>query len=447
MSEVASIERDGGRLVLARYLEPLAPYLADKTLTEIVVNRPGEIFVEGPSGWKRHEVAALTHAYLMHLATAAAGHTRQDIGPEHPVVSTSLIGEERCQIVVPPAVPAGMVSLTIRKPSALTMTLDAFERAKLFDEVRAASDELTADEHRLLALKEAGAWREFLELAVRTRRNIIISGATGSGKTTLSKALIAAIPAHERLITIEDTAELVIPHQNCVRLLYAKGGQGLAKIGPRELLGSCLRMRPDRILLQELRDGTAFFYLRNVNSGHPGSITTVHADSARLAFEQLTLLVKESAEGRDLHRDDIRSLLLLLLVDVVVQMQKRDGRYRITEIYYDPVRKRDHVRQGGARHGARAWGLRAFSPGRLERSAARAPASRRRVPLVGDRHGLAALRRRPALRSLADSGDARRYHRGLRTARRNPPSPPAPASRQRPFRFRARNQGCGLAFR
>jgi len=117
----------------------------------------------------------------------------------------------------------------------------------------------------------------------------------------------------------------------------------VAKIGPRELLESSLRMRPDRILLQELRDGTAFFYLRNVNSGHPGSITTVHADSARLAFEQMTLLVKESAEGRDLHRDDIRSLLLLL-VDVVVQMQKRDGRYRISEIYYDPVRKRDHAR-------------------------------------------------------------------------------------------------------
>src|SRR5712675_1107569 len=92
------------------------------------------------------------------------------------------------------------------------------------------------------------------------------------------------------------------PHQNCVRLLYAKDGQGVAKIGPRELLESCLRMRPDRILLQELRDGTAFFYLRNVNSGHPGSITTVHADSARLAFEQLTLLVKESEGGSDLAR-------------------------------------------------------------------------------------------------------------------------------------------------
>ncbi|WP_029084481.1 P-type DNA transfer ATPase VirB11 [Bradyrhizobium sp. th.b2] len=342
MIQVASLERDGGRLVLARYLEPLAPYLADNSLTEIVVNQPGEIFVEGPGGWTRHEAPALTHAYLSHLATAAAGHTRQDIGPEHPVVSTTLIGEERCQIVVPPAVPAGTVSLTIRKPSALTMTLDAFERTTLFDEVRVANDDLTADEHRLLALKEAGAWHDFLKLAVETRRNIIISGATGSGKTTLSKALIAAIPDQERLITIEDTAELVIPHPNCVRLLYAKDGQGVAKIGPRELLESCLRMRPDRILLQELRDGTAFFYLRNVNSGHPGSITTVHADSARLAFEQLTLLVKESAEGRDLHRDDIRSLLLLL-VDVVIQMQKRDGRYRISEVYYDPVRKRAQI--------------------------------------------------------------------------------------------------------
>jgi type IV secretion system protein VirB11 len=251
VSAVHSIERDGSRLVLARYLEPLAPFLEDKSLTEIVVNRPGEIFVEGPGGWNRHEAPALTHAYLSHLATAAAGHTRQDIDPEHPVVSTTLIGEERCQIVVPPAVPAGTVSLTIRKPSALTMTLDAFEQAELFDDVRAASDELTADEHRLLALKEAGAWRDFLQLAVSTRRNIIISGATGSGKTTLSKALIGAIPAHERLITIEDTAELVIPHQNCVRLLYAKDGQGLAKIGSPGSHSAAGAARWDGVLLSE----------------------------------------------------------------------------------------------------------------------------------------------------------------------------------------------------
>ena len=140
---------------------------------------------------------------------------------------------------------------------------------------------------------------------------------------------------HERLLTIEDTRELVVPHRNVVHMLYAKDKQGTAKISAKDLLESALRMRPDRILLQELRDGTAFFYLRNVNSGHPGSITTIHADSAELAFEQLTLLVKESEGGADLARDDIRSLLKLL-VDVVVQTKKVEGRFRVTEIYFDP---------------------------------------------------------------------------------------------------------------
>jgi type IV secretion system protein VirB11 len=327
------------RRVLLRCLEPIADLLADPELTEIVVNRPGEAFTEGPSGWRRHERGGLAFSHLMNLATAAAAFTRQDIAPDHPIVSTVLPSGERCQIVAPPAVPAGAVSFTIRKVAAAAMTLDEFERRSLFTDVRQASDGLSADEEALVRLRDAGHWRTFLERAVASRRNIVISGATGSGKTTLAKGLVALIPGHERILTIEDTAELTIPQPNHVRLLYAKDGSGVAKIGPRELLESALRMRPDRILLQELRDGTAFYYLRNVNSGHPGSITTVHADSARLAFEQLTLLVKESAEGRELAREDIRRLLHLT-IDIVVQMSHREGRYRITEIHYDPEAKR-----------------------------------------------------------------------------------------------------------
>src|SRR3546814_856481 len=133
------------------------------------------------------------------------------------------------------------------------------------------------------------------------------------------------------LVTGVQTCALPIFH-----MIYSKDGTGTAKVSAKELLESALRMRPDRILLQELRDGTAFFYLRNVNSGHPGSITTIHADSAELAFEQLTLLVKESEGGADLAREDIRSLLKIL-VDVVVQMKKVDGKFRMTEIYYDPA--------------------------------------------------------------------------------------------------------------
>jgi len=125
----------------------------------------------------------------------------------------------------------------------------------------------------------------------------------------------------------------VIHQPNHVRLFYSKGGQGLARVGAKELLESCLRMRPDRILLQELRDGTAFYYIRNVNSGHPGSITTVHADSAKLAFEQLTLLVKESEGGQYLERTDIRELLKIA-IDVVVQCKRIDRRFRVTELYF-----------------------------------------------------------------------------------------------------------------
>ena len=183
------------RRVLERYLDPLWPYLADERLTEVVVNRPGEVFVEGAHGWTRHDAPALTGQHLQNLALAAAAYTRQDIAPDHPIVSTLLPGGERCQVVVSPAVPAGTVSLTIRKVARLTMTLDEFERRDLFREVRAATETLSSEEQELVGLRDAGAWRAFLELAVRAKRNIIISGATGSGKTTLAKGLVACIPA------------------------------------------------------------------------------------------------------------------------------------------------------------------------------------------------------------------------------------------------------------
>lgn len=135
-----------------------------------------------------------------------------------------------------------------------------------------------------------------------------------------------------------------MPQRNRVHMMYAKDGKGLQKAGAKALLESALRMRPDRILLQELRDGTAFFYLRNVNSGHPGSITTVHANTAEGALEQLTLLVKESEGGNDLDRHDIRALLRSL-VDIVVQMDRlppaggQPARYRMTEVWFDPAGK------------------------------------------------------------------------------------------------------------
>ena len=327
----------GDTAVLQHYLAPLRVHLEPGDVTELVVNRPGEFAIERPGGWQWQEAPDLTEAALRPLAIAAAAVTSQDVTAETPICSTVLPTGERCQIVLPPA--AEHVSLTLRKPSAKTFGLEEFARSGLFDAVSLASDDLKPEDTNLLAMRDAGDWTGFFAAAVRARKNILISGATGSGKTTFSKGLIQLIPEHERLITIEDARELVVPHRNAVHLLYAKDGQGLAHIGAKQLLESALRMRPDRILLQELRDGTAFFYLRNVNSGHPGSITTIHADSAALAFEQMTLLVKESEGGRDLARDDIRALLHLL-VDIVVQMKRVGGRFRITEVWYEPLRKR-----------------------------------------------------------------------------------------------------------
>lgn len=321
--------------VVRELLSPIGRFLKDETLYEIVINKPGTVLTEGTAGWETHDIPDLTFDKLMRLARAVASFSHQGIDESRPVLSATLPDEHRIQIVIPPATTKGTVSITLRKPSAVSMTLDDMEKGGLFSEVTPVTDELTSSDANLLDLYQAGSYMAFLREAVLARKNIIISGATGSGKTTLSKALIQHIPDDERIITIEDTPELVIPQANHVRLFYSKGGQGLAKIGAKELLESCLRMRPDRILLQELRDGTAFYYIRNVNSGHPGSITTVHADSARLAFEQLTLLVKESDGGQDLERDDIRDLLKIA-IDVIVQCKRINGRFRVTEIYFDP---------------------------------------------------------------------------------------------------------------
>jgi type IV secretion system protein VirB11 len=342
LASSAAARRDQSResSALDLTLRALRPLLSNPEVTELCINRPGEAFVELRTGWKREALPFADFEWCLRLAKLVANSTRQRIDAESPLLSASLPSGERIQIVLPPATSQDCVAITIRRPSDQVWSIDELTQSGLFRATRRASDTLDETERELLSLLERQAYVDFMRLAVNSRKNILVSGPTGSGKTTYTKALIREIPADERLITIEDAKELVLDrHPNHVRLFYSKDDQGLARVTPKQLLESCLRMKPDRILLAELRAEEAFDYLRNVNSGHPGSITSVHAASAELAFEQLVLLVKQSRGGQEMARSDIKNLLYLL-VDVVIQFGVERHQRFVKEIWYDPERKR-----------------------------------------------------------------------------------------------------------
>ncbi len=322
---------------LIYYLEPISFLFDDSEISEICISE-GLVFAEKDNEWLKIEVKEFDKDKLFNIAHVIASDANQHIDEEHPILSAQLETGERIQVVFPPAATA--VNITIRKPSNITFSLDDLHRMGVFsDTIATESHSINNNDKLLLNLLKKKRLVEFFIQAILSKKNIIVSGPTGSGKITFMKSLVQYIPLQERIITIEDVQELIIPHENKVHLLYSKGGQSVANVTPKNLLESCLRMRPDRILLAELRGEEAFYYIRNVNSGHPGSITSIHANSPRMAFDQLMLYIKESEAGRNLDRADIIKLLHLL-VDIVVQFDRdATGQRKVTEIYFDPENK------------------------------------------------------------------------------------------------------------
>jgi len=308
-------------------------------VTEICINRPNEIWLENREGWQRVEVPGLSFARAVQFCTTVVNesNTGQRITDINPVVSLTFPTGQRAQFVVPPAVEAGCVSITIRLPSRSTRTLAEYQQDGFFDEIVEEAESIGAHERELLQLRSERRYADFFRQAVLYKKNIVVGGATGSGKTTFMKSLVNHVPANERLITIEDSRELFIDQPNAVHLLYSKGGQTTANVTAKSCMEACLRMKPDRIVLAELRGDESFYFIRNCASGHPGSITSCHAGSTAQTWDQLALMVKASSEGAGLEFATIKRLLMLT-IDIVVHIKSHAGRRCITGIDFDPGR-------------------------------------------------------------------------------------------------------------
>ena len=317
---------------LDAYLAPLASWLERDDVTDVLVNRPGEVWIEPAGGVMSREAApAVTETALGRLARQIAAASHQGVNREHPLLSAALPNGARVQVVAPPATRAGL-ALAVRKHVISDFTLDELGHAGLFAEGEAAASRVAADAE-LESLLARGDRLDFLKLAVRRRKTIVVSGAAGAGKTTLLNALIKEIPAGERLIVIEDAPEIRLDRDNAVGLIAVRGDQGEARVDADDLLRASMRMRPDRVLLGELRGAEAFTFLRAINSGHPGSITTVHADDPEGALDQIAMLAMTS--GLDLDWTRLQTYVGRL-IDVVVQMDRTGGRRRIRRILYQP---------------------------------------------------------------------------------------------------------------
>jgi pilus assembly protein CpaF len=292
---------------LAYFLQPIARLLEDEAVTEIMVNGPETVFVERhgrlePVDARFEDEDALISA--IHNLTQYVG---RDIGPDQPILDARLPSGARVHAIIPPASRTG-ACITIRKFRPDVLSLD--------------------DIVRLGTVSPAA--REFLELCIRLRKNILVAGASGAGKTSLLGALAEAIPADERILVIEDTTELRLKQPHIVQLesRSASGGEGVSL---RQLFVAALRMRPDRILVGEVRSGEALDMLQAMLSGHSGGLTTVHAATPRDALVRLETLSLMSDVELPVYvaRAQVASAIHLI---VQITRYPQDGSRRVTRI-------------------------------------------------------------------------------------------------------------------
>jgi pilus assembly protein CpaF len=287
---------------------PLAPLMADPAVTDILVNGPHLVYIERFGRLERTDVRFRDADHVVRIIQRIAARVGRRIDESSPMVDARLPDGSRVNATLPP--------VTIDGP---TLSIRRFGRRRL------RRDDLL----RLGMMSPAMA--RFLELVVAGRKNMLISGGTGSGKSTLLGALAEAIPARERIVTIEDAAELVLDQEHVVRMETRPPNiEGRGQITARELVINALRMRPDRIIVGEVRGGEALDMLQAMNTGHEGGLTTVHANSPRDALARLETMVLMA--GLELPSRAIREQAVAALQLIVHVRRFEDGVRRIEGI-------------------------------------------------------------------------------------------------------------------
>ncbi|HVM39011.1 MAG TPA: P-type DNA transfer ATPase VirB11 [Sphingomicrobium sp.] len=309
---------DSTGVYLGAYLRPFRRWLDREDLSELIVNRPGEIWIEtaGSMQLERVAVPEIDDVLIRRLAEQVARTTHQAINRQRPLLAATLPDGARVQFISPPATRGGW-TMAIRRHRLVDVPLAEYAAGPL---QQVSLDGIPDAQSRPL---------EFLRHAVAERRTILVSGGTSSGKTTFLNALLREIPSHERVILIEDTPEIRLPSRSSLGLVAVKGDLGEAQVTVEDLLQASLRLRPDRIVLGELRGGESVSFLRAINTGHPGSFSTIHANSPSSALEQLALMVMQAGLG--LSRSDTLAYARSV-IDVVVQLGRRSGRREICGI-------------------------------------------------------------------------------------------------------------------